>query len=265
MKTLSPIFAFLYFLVGNIFSGQFYAQNTKSEPGFMLYFTMGRSEMTVEAADISFGYRDESPYSDYLSRNLVVKPSTQAYTLNFGTTFHFKKLKPLWFSFGYGVNFNKSTSTAIGEAKLGIDLVPAPKLQIMPYAAFNGGNTSIYLGRMTNDNEYIQVNDQKFYADSVEISLKSHFRALKYGLQISYLVHPKIRIVASGSYSNQIQEYNNVISFSGLDINKTEVSAAESVTASNVFLSINNGTRSPQKSLATIGGLAFEGGIAFGF
>lgn len=212
------------------------------------YIGIGSRSTNIESALMALNYVDESPSMDSFSGEKTIKEQDYGIAFDFGVQFgnlrgyHIElggsgitgSVNFLAFHMAYGYNF------ALGATN---------KVIFRPVLGIEFGRAKAPMGDITNNDEYIRVNDTDFYSDNVGIKIISNQGTVKPRFDFAFPFNKKeghsILSVTAG-YSYNIYSNEPMIKFAGDNGSGESLRAKEKLDETNVDFSLN-GARSTEK------------------
>lgn len=223
-----------------------------------LSLNLGMTPSTTSPGDLYFSYVDESPSQDNLQSERTIEQSKRAFTI--GGTIGFKLESNAYFRFGLEGMLGKISGFEFNFGG-GYEVYNNDKFNIKPLLMFSYGSAGLKLGDIYQNDVYIEVNRTQFYSESVAVRLdRTHFIAhpeVEFGMPVS----SSTEITLNVGYQIPLSIKTSKLIFSGQDENGQDVTAKESIFASNVYLSLNG--HQIRSNFIGVSGLAIRAGIKF--
>lgn len=196
---------------------------------YCFYINLGYRRWNLTGDEIFFNFVDDSPSQDRISK--MIEPNSAGLTIDFGLEYNFKKVD--W-SLGYHAFLGKIRGGSFSTG-LGYRLIDNEKMIVRPGFSFCFGKSNLNLGRIENNDSYIQINNQRYYGESVGVVLKRGLTTLNPHLTVDIPFQRFRSLRITGGYTLQIAKGTEVLSFSGL-VNEETVYETKPLSASNSFL-----------------------------
>jgi len=206
------------------------------------YVKFGTRYMNVDAADVDFYYRDESPMPEDISSELSIEDSNIAFDFALGL-----ELEDLsgWiystdieFFFGEvdGLHWNLGAGRVIKKNE---------KFQLNLLGHLGFGSGRLRLGDLQNRSTYIQVNDTQFYDNALTVKLRNNF--VSFRPQVTMVLPTSAGLFGLNPDEfritlgyNQVIARSNRITFNGTDENDEIRTAKEKLSEDNVSFRVND-------------------------
>ena len=224
---------------------------------FSPFINLGVVPLNVKEASINFAYVDESPSKDNMQSIIQLQKRFIGYGGQIGAEGEIDSTI-IWRGYYQFAMNSEGATNALG---FGIGKVLGKKKNKRIGADLQFGSAYVKLGDVYQNDLFIQVNDTRFYSNSVSVRYRNYFAA----------IHPYFSIEKSLKKSNSTPEKswkNNVslrlnlgvaaglhtrslITFKGEDGDSKSAKASEKLTASNVAFNVN-GAKSTNARLFSI-------------
>lgn len=204
---------------------------------YRIDFGVGFKTTKSTAKSVYFDYTDESPSMDNILADFEIPDVFGSPTLNLGFAYEgastvFAKID---LSIKIGTVSGVDTRFLVGKTIL-TDHNPKVRL----YAGLGFGSNGFKLGDIYQNDVYIEVNGQQFYSNSVSVRLEEKYTALHIGSDAVWSLSDELAFTAGISYLAPMSNNTPYLKFSGQDLEQKDVYATESISAPNVYLSVNN-------------------------
>jgi len=202
-----------------------------------IFIQAGMRPVKTSASSIQLSYQDESPTTDFFSSERQVEVSEGDVGVDVGLEFgilnrhHLEialggslgKAERFYGMFGFGWNF------------------PVWKHRILfrPVAALSWGRSGFDLGDMENTSVYIQVNDQLFYDDFIDVDISSQQLSAMPRFDVEIKVFKQLWVRGNVGYHYTVFHTDPYIRFHGHNEENDLVRGKESINESNIYLRIN--------------------------
>jgi len=202
-----------------------------------IFVQAGMRPVKTSLSTIQLSYQDESPTTDFFSSEKLVEASEGDVGVDVGLEFgqlnrhHLEiaiggslgKAERFYGMFGFGWNFP----------------VWQHRILFRPVAALTWGRSGFDLGDMENTSVYIQVNDQLFYDDFVDVDISSNQLSALPRFDVEIKVFKQVWLRGNVGYHYTLFHTDPSIRFHGHDEEGSIVNAKESIKESNILLRIN--------------------------
>lgn len=201
-----------------------------------LYGMVGMRTWWLSGKTIDFAFVDDSPSMDNVTNRLDlprISPtldiglewSTDALPMDFfaGINGHLGKIRGLNFSVGAGYR-----------------IINTEKMILRPGLSFMTGSGTVKLGTIENNSLYIQINDQKYYGESVSVKLRKSVNVFQPHVVVDF---PKYYL--RGQFGVNIQSINskNQLLFTG-DVDGEDVTERKNLASSGSTFKVDGQSQS---------------------
>jgi len=216
------------------------------------------SPVKTNEGEFFIGYVDESPSEDTLIETIHLDEKNSGLSIAMDIDYLFESN----FYFKIGGEYLTNSPVSSFELNLGLGYqMGSDKLRFRPGVNFAMGSAGVKLGDLYQNDVYIEVNGTQFYSDAVSIKLsRTHFN-LEPNIELGLPVSDNLEIFGNLSYHLALSTGSNKLVFSGQDEAGQDVEAEESITAPNVYLSLN-GNR-VTSNFIDVDGIGFQIGIRY--
>jgi len=220
----------------------------------------GVTPLKKDPGNLIIHYVDESPSADNMSSEVPVKGSSLAFQMGFSIDAQFPA----------GGFARIGIEGALADVKefealfgVGYEHSWGDKFAVRILGKLSYGSAWLKLGDLYQNDVFIEVNNTRFYSESVNIDLSR--RQLVGGPELE-LVFPlpnykSTQIVLNAGYQFGLNISTPHLRFTGSDINNEEATASESITADNVLLILDQ--QIIRSNMIGVKGLSLRFGVAF--
>lgn len=236
MKTVLPLVLLIISI--NVY-GQINTATNSSNPTYRLYGQVGTSPSVTNSGALLISYVDESPSQDNLTNEVLISRKKRGFNIGGGADVEFQS----------GIFARLGLNGLLGEVKsfevnfgVGFTRSFSEKFEMRFLGNLSYGSAWVKLGDLYQNDLFIEVNNTRFYSNSVEIDLsRKHFvGSPEVEFVFPFKQNRLIEFVIGVGYQFSINVNRANLQFSGYDIYDQEVSAQESVNANNVSLYLND-------------------------
>ncbi len=216
--------------------------------GWSLTVGLNLQPLNVDESSVDFRYVDESPSMDNIQSYFSLNSRKRSFGLNLGVEADLSNRLLA----GLSLDLVRSSEASLFGVDLGIGY-PMGKNNFffIPRAALTLGTGSVKLGDINNNDVYIQVNDTKFYSQTVATRYKRGFLGGKFGAGIAVGVTPNVDLTLNAGYKLAIATSEN-LTFTGKDQEDQSQTELEPLSQNNIYLNIN-GVQSDINALSFMG------------
>ncbi len=201
-----------------------------------IYIGMGLRPFKFNQQDVQFSYTDESPSKDYIYNEFRIKERSRALTLHGG--FEYKYPSNWLWRINGEVYFGRARGGG-GEFAIGYHVEAMPGLSIRPALGLGFSQSTVTLGDIEQNALYIQVNDTKFYSESVRVSVSTPSLSLRPEVVISKELSNDFDLRLGMGYHINIARLGTYLQFSGDDEIGNSVSDSKQLDEINGYLAVN--------------------------
>lgn len=216
--------------------------------------------LSTEKGIIVLDYTDESPSRNHFDAIREIKESRRAFNVDIGLEggrkngHHWELL--------VGGSFGDLPVRFYGQLGYGRNLILSKNghLQMRPVLNLGYGNFHFELGNMTQNGQYIQVNGQKFYSETVSVAAAINPFVFIPRVDIPFAIDKKRVLKFHIGYHLTLNAGYPFIRFQGEDENQESLTEGKKITENNVNLTING--QRVRKMPVELDGLIFGIGIS---
>ncbi len=231
-------FFILLFIFINIQSFAQHNNNDFPKKYRTLFLGFGPRTLDTEPGTISLRYIDESPSMDNIQTSIEVKDKYNK--IGFQVGFEWGRYSGLSHSILFDISLGQHRG-GIFTYSLGYNFpfkISNSSLLIRPSIFGGFGNFGFEIGKLINNAGYIQVNGNKYYGESIDVSLSS--QVFLYGPQIDvfWMITDNFSIFTSVNYDISSKNSRPEVQF--VTNEENEISTSIKIGGDNPLVTYNN-------------------------
>jgi outer membrane protein OmpA-like peptidoglycan-associated protein len=221
------------------------------------FVDLGVVPLNVKKSDIDFTYIDESPSRDNMRTQINLEPRYIAYGGQIGLEWETDRTITWRTYYQYAVNSEGSTK-AFG---VGLGKIIGKRANTRIGADLQFGSASVKLGNLQQNDEFIQVNESRFYSDYVKMRYRNYFVAINPYVSFERPLANGLSLRLKIGAGAGLHTKSNV-TFKGQDAANKKVKGKEKLTANNVSF-ILDGEKTTNAKLFSILGPQVKLGVYY--
>jgi len=216
---------------------------SRSRAGFTL--GAGRMALNLSQGTIQTSIVDDSPSMDNFATTVNTEDQSDLTFFRLGYYFEnldTKRAGNLALDWGPG---NGNAGKLEVEFTYGL-LIGQGRLSVSPQLGVVVGNANIDLGEMRQNDLFIQIDETRFFSETVDISYRNLFAGPAGRLNVNYAITPKLSLNFFGGYTYGFSTGER-IKFEGRDAEDSLINDHRTLPNRNTFFQLNNADQNIDK------------------
>ena len=194
---------------------------------------LGYRPLSYNNHSLAFRYTDESPSRDRISSTFFIPSNSSVLTVHGGLEQYFPSGWMLKLNGEFYLNSIGGGGVELGGGHI---FEPISGLIVMPSVGLGINWVKVPLGQISQNAQYIQVNETQFYSPTVSVGLSSPSLTLRPELIFSSDIYDNYFIRLAAGYHHTISKLSNDLIFHGEGQNGDSLRAIKPLSAANADL-----------------------------